>query len=96
VVVHVLSRARSQAVGRIGLVPTPDGIDTPAFGEDATVVRLTAFDLVVEQGGDASRSALADATLRSLTAAAGADLAASDDPVAAGVAFLTAGLAHLS
>lgn len=73
---HVLARARFQAVGRIGLVPTPDGIGTPAFGADATVVRLTPATLVVERAGDVRTTPLAGATLRSLAAAAGADLAA--------------------
>lgn len=74
VAVHVLTRARSQAVGRIGLVPSPGGIATPAFGDDATVVRLAAASLVVDRGGDSSSTPLVGATLRSLAEAAGADL----------------------
>lgn len=75
VVVHVLARARHQAVGRFGLVATPGGVGTPAFGPDAKVVRLSGSALVVEEGGDAASVPLAGATLRSLAAAAGADLA---------------------
>ncbi|MCU1496850.1 MAG: hypothetical protein JWM47_803 [Acidimicrobiales bacterium] len=76
VAVHVLSRARSQAVGRIGLVPTPGGLGTPAFGPDHTVVRLTPTTLVVEQGPAVRMEPLTGATLRSLASLAGADLAA--------------------
>lgn len=72
--VHVLARARQQAAGRIGLVATPGGVGTPAFGPGATVVRLTGSALVVEQGGDVTTTLLAGATLRTLAAAAGADL----------------------
>lgn len=76
IVVHVLARARAQATGRIGLVPTPGGIGTPAFGEDLTVVRLTHAGLAVDTGGTTTLTAFADATLRSLARGAGADLAA--------------------
>lgn len=74
VAVHVVARARQQAVGRIGLVATPGGVGTPAFGPDATVVRLTGTALVVERGGDVTLVALAGSTLRTLAAAASADL----------------------
>lgn len=74
VAVHVLARARAQAVGRFGLVVAPGGIATPAFGPDATVVRLSPTSLVVERAGEATHLPLAGASLRSLAAAAGADL----------------------
>ncbi len=74
VAVHVLARARHQAVGRFGLVPTPGGVGTPAFGPDAGVVRLTGSALLGERGGDVVATPLAGATLRSLAEAAGADV----------------------
>lgn len=74
VVVHVLARARHQAVGRFGLVATPGGVGTPAFGPDATVVRLSGAALVVEVDGRVSTTPMTGASLRSLAAAAGADL----------------------
>lgn len=73
--VHVLARARHQAVGRFGLVATPGGVGTPAFGPDATVVRLSGPALLVERGGDVTATPLAGATLRALAEVAGADLA---------------------
>lgn len=76
IVVHVLARARSQATGRIGLVPTPGGIGTPAFGEDLTAVRLTAAGLAIDTGSTTTITSFAEATLASLATAAGADLAA--------------------
>lgn len=74
VAVHVLARARHQAVGRFGLVPTPAGVGTPAFGEDAAVVRLSGPALVVERAGEVSAIDLVGATIRTLAAAASADL----------------------
>ena len=74
VAVHVLARARSQAVGRIGLVTAPDGIATPAFGPHASVVRLTPTTLVVDRAGDSTVVPLTGATLRRLAEAAGADV----------------------
>lgn len=74
VATHVLSRSRAEAVGRIGLVPTPGGIGTPAFGAEATVVRLTSEHLVVERGGDRATTPLAGSTLRVLADAAQVDL----------------------
>lgn len=76
IVVHVLARARSQATGRIGLVPNPGGIGTPAFGDDLTVVRLTHGGLAIDTGGTTTITKFAGATLASLATAAGADLAA--------------------
>lgn len=73
---HVLARVRHQSTGRFGLVAGPSGIATPAFGPDATVLRLTADALVVETGGGETDHLLAGATLRSLADAVGADLAA--------------------
>lgn len=74
VATHVLTRARADAVGRIGLVPTPGGIGTPAFGTPATVVRLTATQLVVERDGEREATPLEGATLGSLAHAARVDL----------------------
>lgn len=71
---HVLARARWQAVGRIGLAPTPGGIGTPAFGPATTVVRLTDTHLLVERDGDVTATPLAGASLRSLAEAASADV----------------------
>lgn len=48
---HLLARARFAASGRIGLVPTPGGLGTPPFGEDATRVRLSGATLVHEVTG---------------------------------------------
>ena len=76
IVVHLLARARAQSTGRIGLVPTPGGIGTPAFGEEFTVVRLTHAGLAVDTGSTTTITPLAGATLASLATAAGADLAA--------------------
>jgi len=74
---HVLARARHQAVGRFGLVPGPGGIATPAFGEEAVVVRLAPGALVVDRGGDSTHTPLVGATLRHLARAAGADIDAA-------------------
>ncbi len=72
--VHALARARFQAVGRFGLVPTPGGFGTPAFGPDATVVRLTPSSLLVDGGGDTAVTPLAGITLTSIAEAAGTSL----------------------
>ena len=53
----------AQSTGRFGLVAGPSGIATPAFGPDATVLRLTADALVVETGGGETDHLLAGATL---------------------------------
>ncbi|QXC62542.1 hypothetical protein KSP35_07015 [Aquihabitans sp. G128] len=74
VLVHVVSRARSQADGHIGLTPTPGGLGTPAFGPGPSIVRLTPTHLVVEGTEPTRTQPLAGATLRSLAEAAGADL----------------------
>ncbi|MEZ5176997.1 MAG: hypothetical protein R2746_01595 [Acidimicrobiales bacterium] len=74
VVVHVVARARHQAVGRFGLVPTPGGVGTPAFGPGVTVVRLGGESLFVERAGEVAITPLAGSTLRSLAEAAGADV----------------------
>jgi len=76
VATHVLARARFQAVGKFGLALAPGGIATPAFGPDATVVRITLAGLAVDRGGSTTWASLDGASLRDLALAAGADLEA--------------------
>ncbi len=74
VAVHILARRRHDVTGRFGLRPSPVGIATPAFGDDAEVVRTHGAYLIHESGGRTSV-----APLTSLSAAAamvGVDLAA--------------------
>lgn len=77
---HVLSRARHAVVGRIDLTATPGGLGTPAFGDEHTVVRLTADSLVVERTGEAGATTrsmwLEGSSLADLARFAGADLRA--------------------
>ncbi|HET9730445.1 MAG TPA: hypothetical protein VFR41_13520 [Acidimicrobiia bacterium] len=54
---HVLAPARYRAEGRIGLIPTPSGIGTPAFG-DGERVRIELTELVYERPGSAQRVGL--------------------------------------
>jgi len=75
VAAHVLGRARYRAVGRFGLVASAGGPATPAFGAEATVVRLAGATLVVERAAAvAAVVSLRGATLRRLAAAAGTDV----------------------
>jgi len=85
VATHVLARARFQAVGRFGLALAPGGIATPAFGPDATVVRLTSDGLAVDRSGVTTWWPLEQVSVRDLADHAGADLsvefsAGSDSP----------------
>jgi hypothetical protein len=54
VAVHVLARRRHAVTGRFGLRPSPGGLATPAFGDQAEVVRTCGRYLVVERGGEAA------------------------------------------
>ncbi|MCK9893468.1 hypothetical protein [Frankia sp. AgB32] len=82
---HVLAAARYQSTGRIGLIVTPGGFATPAFGDDARTVAVEGTDLVVRVGtdGSASGEAVTRAPLRTLRAAATlAGLSAPGGPTA--------------
>ncbi len=78
VAVHIVARARSQAVDRIGLRAMPGGFGTPMFGADAVRVRVTGGLLVREsEGPDGSTNEATEidgATLRSLAVVARVDL----------------------
>ncbi len=69
---HVLSTALQAATGRIGLRAAPGGFTTPPFGDAPDRLRLDGVELVVEQGGSASRHELT--TLGAAAAAAEVDL----------------------
>jgi hypothetical protein len=72
VAVHVLAKARHASTGRFGLRVTPGGFGTPAFGEDAEVVRIAGGLLVHESAG---RSGASTTTMR-LDGSSLSDLAA--------------------
>jgi len=78
VAVHVVARARSQAVDRIGLRPTPAGFGTPLFGADRVRVRVSGGLLVRESEGTAGSAIVArkidGSTLAELAAVAGVEL----------------------
>ena len=83
---HVLARRRHAFTGRFGLRAAPDGVATPAFGDDVEVVRTSGHHLVVERAG-----ALLASPVTTLAAAAelvGVDLtvdfAVGDDTPAMG------------
>lgn len=77
VTVHVLARARVEALGRFSLRVTPGGIGTPDLS-DGRRVRISGDRLVVESdaaGAAAVRTVpIAGSTLTSLAAVAGVDL----------------------
>ncbi len=79
VTVHIVARARVQAAGRFSLRVTPGGLGTPDIGTDGRRVRIAAGNLIVESdapGAAAARStAIHGASLASLAAFAGVDLA---------------------
>ena len=83
VAVHIVARARQQAVGRFGLRVTPGGFGTPEFGPDLTRVRVSGGQLVRESGGvdGATSAAMAidGASLAELAVLAGVDLTAALD-----------------
>jgi hypothetical protein len=72
---HVLGRRRYAVSGHFGLRASPGGIGTPAFGPEPETLRLTPACLVREVGAESRGLALAGATLATLAAFAGADLA---------------------
>src|SRR6187200_3222134 len=79
VAVHIVARARQQAVGRFSLRITPGGFGTPEFGADGRRVRVSGGTLIVESDAPGSPAATAraidGASLRQLADAAGVDLA---------------------
>jgi hypothetical protein len=75
VAAHVLGRRRYAVSGHFGLRASPAGISTPAYGPEPETLRLTPACLVREVGSESRGLALAGATLGSLAAFAGADLA---------------------
>lgn len=72
VAAHVLARRRRQVTGRIGLRPSPGGIATPAFGDDAEVLRTDGDLLVHERAGRARCVRMTD--LATCAELAGVDL----------------------
>lgn len=72
VAAHILARRRSDATGRIDLRASPGGIATPAFGDDAEVLRTDGGALLVERGDTITVHRLT--TLDDLAAAVGMDL----------------------
>ncbi len=84
VATHVLARARAAHDGRFGLRVTPGGIGTPAFGPDATVLRLAGTVLVLEDrpgaGGGTEALELTGRSLGDAAVFAGVDLAAPFAP----------------
>jgi hypothetical protein len=74
IITHVLGRRRHDVTGRFGLRASPDGITTPAFGDEPEVVRLAGVHLVRERGANAAVMPIGGATLRQLAVFAGADV----------------------
>ena len=77
---HLLARARWEATDRIGLRPTPGGIGTPTFGDQAERVRFSGGSLVHEVAGPVGAqtrvAALNGATIAELGELARVDLSA--------------------
>jgi hypothetical protein len=74
-----VARARHASTGRFGLVATPGGFGTAAFGDDHAVVRVADGVLVVERGAGVARRPVHGSSLADLAALAGVDLAAPFD-----------------
>src|SRR5438093_1388828 len=96
VATHVLARARFLSTGKFGLRATPGGFGTPAFGASPGDTSTDEPYLYVgpwtaERPGDASywNAPFGAVVTRS-------QLMATDDPVAAGVAFARRGVELLS
>jgi hypothetical protein len=81
--VHIVARARQQAMGRFSLRITPGGFGTPEFGADSRRVRVAHGTLIVESdapGSPASTGhAIHAASLRELGEVAGVDLGVALD-----------------
>jgi hypothetical protein len=79
VAVHIVARARQQAVRRFSLRLTPGGFGTPEFGPASRRVRVSGGTLIVESDAPGSPAATAlaidGASLRQLADVAGVDLA---------------------
>jgi hypothetical protein len=78
VAVHIVARARQQAVERFSLRVTPAGFGTPEFGADSRRVRVSNGTLIVERDASGAPSSVAreihGASLRVLAALAAVDL----------------------
>ena len=55
---HVLSTARYKAVERFVLQPNPRGIETPAFGDEDTVIAIEGAEIVVTDGRGSRRTSV--------------------------------------
>jgi hypothetical protein len=55
---HVLAAARYAATGRIGLMPSPGGFQTPPFGADGRFLAVDGTELVAGDAAGARRTAL--------------------------------------
>jgi hypothetical protein len=73
---HVLAHRRHDVTGRFGLRAAPGGFGTPAFGDDAEVLRVSGTLLVHERSGDTSVTPIEGRSLADLARSAGVDLGA--------------------
>src|SRR5215472_15499742 len=55
---HILASALHAETGKIGLLPSPGGFRTPAFGTDGTFLAVDGSELVVGRAGGSRRAAL--------------------------------------
>ena len=70
VATHVLARRRFAVTGKFGLRAAPGGIATPAFGDEAEVVRISGTRLVHEVAGSTPRTTVLELDGASLREAA--------------------------
>jgi len=66
---HVLASALYAETGKIGLVPSPGGFSTPAFGADGRFLAVDGTELVAGRAGGSRRAALT--TIRAAAELAG-------------------------
>lgn len=72
---HVLARRRYEVTGRFGLRASPGGFATPAFGENAEVLRVDRGFLLIDSTAGTAYAPITGSSLTQLAQFAGCNLA---------------------